>query len=188
MSDAAWSVIGAVVGAAIAAGSAFGKDWLFGRKERSRHAVYLAVRVVCTLDEFIFGCSEVVSTLWNDPNAPLPKVHTPKFPGFQDDLDWKSISPDLMYEIISFPNDIKAADNTVEFVDYVISGPPNYEETAEERQYQYALLGLKAGKLADRLRNEYAIPRRNRDWKPADHFQRARAEIEARRSGSQTLS
>lgn len=189
MSDAGfWGVAGTLLGTAVGVASSWVKDWLFGRKERSRHAAYLAVRVVCILDEFISGCFDVVCSAGNG-DLPLPKVHNPKFPAFPDDLDWKAISPELMYQILTLPTQIKAADSRIEFIDYVVAGPPDYEEAVEEREYQYALLGLKAEHLANRLRDEYTIPRRDDgDWNRIERFRKTQADIEAARRKKNTMS
>ena len=177
MSAAIFTLLGTILGAALT----WGKDWWLGRNERSRHAAYLAVRVICILDEFMSGCSDVVSGAGNE-DLPLPNVHNPTFPPFPDDLDWKTISPALMYQILKFPTEIKAADSRIDFIGDVVASLPDYSEAVEERQYQYALLGLKADDLANRLRATYDIPKRDDSgWNPVEQFRKMQADIEAGR-------
>jgi hypothetical protein len=182
MTDGAlWGVVGTVIGTILGAVLSLGKDWLNQRGERKRHSVYLAVRITCILDTFIAGCVDVVYGAGNG-DSHLPEVHNPQFPAFPDDLDWKAITPELMYQILAFPNEIKTADSSISFVNCVIAWPPDYDEAVDERKYQYALLGLKAERLANKLRKTYAIPwRDDGDRNPDACFQKSKGDIEAAR-------
>lgn len=169
---AIFGLVGTVIGATLS----WLKDWLFERKRRTGHASYLAVRVICILDRFVSDCYDFVCNGRSDDGS------LPKFAGFPDDIDWKAISPDLMYQILRFPNEILSANDSIQFITDVVAAPPDYEEIIEERQYQYALLGLTALSLASKLRGKYAIPRRDYSrWNPEEEFRKTKDEIEASR-------
>lgn len=152
MSDAVSGLIGVVVGAIITGA----KDELVRWRTRRNHGEYLAIRVVSILDRYVEGCIEVV----NDdglafgqrgPDGCLsPQASLPDFEVQSLDVDWKCISAKLMYGILSFPTLIYSANQHISAANDYAAGPPDYEEFFEERQYQYAVLGLKAAKLAVR--------------------------------------
>jgi hypothetical protein len=125
MNEAAiFGLVGTVIGATLS----WLKDWLFERKRRTGHASYLAVRVICILDRFVSDCYDFVCNGRSDDGS------LPKFAGFPDDIDWKAISPDLMYQILRFPNEILSANDSIQFITDVVAAPPDYEEIIEERQ------------------------------------------------------
>ena len=83
-----------------------------------------------------------------------------------------------MYEILSFPNQIDAANHRIDGAFEYDAGPPDYEEGFEERQYQYAVLGLKAAYLADQLRTNYGVPMREcSDWNPIEYLNAQKVKI-----------
>lgn len=138
------------------------------RKERDRHARYLAVRVVCILDPFVNECCEVVSDrgFYDAEGLLTPEVNHPSI-AFPDDVDWKSIRPDLMYRMLTLPNEIDSAEKTIRFVGEVVSSSPDYDEWFDERRYQFAKLGLAALQLATEIRNTYGLPHRDYNrWDP----------------------
>ena len=47
---------------------------------------------------------------------------------------------------------IEEANESIYAVDTYVLGPPDYDETFEERQYQYSKLGIKAATLTKKLR------------------------------------
>ncbi|TXL17451.1 hypothetical protein BMR04_05810, partial [Methylococcaceae bacterium HT3] len=88
-----------------------------------------------------------------------PQVKNPEFKPRSIDVEWESISPKIMYKILVLPIKIKQAikliDSTIE-----IASPPDYEEIFEERQYQYALLGIEALDIVSSLCECSDIPQK----------------------------
>ena len=149
--------------------------------ERERHARYLAIRVVCTLDPFASGCADVAG----DDGIPTPPegeyeagVAIPRLV-LPDDVDWRSVDPELMYRILGLPSEIAVADQSISFVGSEISSPPDHYEYFSERSIKYGRLGLTALKLADDLRKRYGIPARDYgDWNPRESLETRLAKIE----------
>ncbi|MBM0105831.1 hypothetical protein JM946_13910 [Steroidobacter sp. S1-65] len=119
---------GVVVGAFLTPIIEAVKAWYASRK----HARYLAIRVVCILDQFIDACADVVADHGEEDEAgiytydPLPDP-----PSFPDDVDWRSIDSKLMYEILSLPNKAESARRAI-WNCARVTGPP-YDEVGTER-------------------------------------------------------
>jgi hypothetical protein len=180
MTEAAFGLAGVIVGAFLAWFQAAWSD----RRTRERHARYLAIRVVCVLDRYLESCAEVAiddGLCEGQPNAEgflEPQVSLPPPPAFSDDMDWKSIPHELMYRLLSLPSEAEVANR-------MIAGaaehdtPPDYASFFEERQYQYAKLGLRAFKLTDEIRKAYAIPGREcGEWNPVEHLAKVKTNVE----------
>jgi hypothetical protein len=139
MSEAVFGLIGVLIGVF----STWGQSWWSERRSTGRAAHYLAVRVVCVLDQYVERCAEVVSDDGlsfgqRNPDGCLePQVPLPGPPMFPEDVDWKSISHDLMYRLLSMSADVEGADKGIAFVWNAIACPPDYDEFFEERSYQY---------------------------------------------------
>lgn len=127
------------------------------------------------LDRFLEGCTGVAGDdglSYGRPNEEWERefqVSAPDFEVQSLDVDWKSIPAELMYEILSFPDLVSAATHRVSGA-FEFADPPDYEEGFEERQYQYAYLGLKASEIANKLRSKYRLPENERgNWNPAEY-------------------
>lgn len=151
---------------------------------RQKQAEYLAIRVVCILDRYVDGCASVVGDeglSCGQPNSEEyreSQAQEPEFNLSSCDVEWKSLSSALMYDILSFPNKIEEAKHVIDGAFEYAATPPDYEEYFEERQYQYALLGLDANKLGDRLRDKYNLPKRNhKNWNPVDYLNESKNRI-----------
>tara|TARA_R110002072_G_scaffold202127_1_gene359939 strand:+ start:1399 stop:1953 length:555 start_codon:yes stop_codon:yes gene_type:complete len=169
---------GVVVGASITGI----KDWILEAARKKAHARYVAIRVVCLFDEFVEDTVEVAydggTANPHDQGCYEPNVKIPSSPHFPDHWEWKSLPPELMYEILSFPNEVKAADQEISLVGEHSAGPPYYEEWFEERQFRYAKLGKKAHAITIQLRKKYDIPKREiGNWKPEKKLERIIKEI-----------
>lgn len=177
MSQAIFGLLGVFVGAFL---TWFKEEWA-ERRTRSRHACYLAIRVVCVLDKYVEGCAEVTvddglcyGQLDKDGN-PSPQVEEPDSPTYPADIDWKSIDHDLMYKILAFPNEVDAANRAIRSA-CEFGGP---DDIFQERRYQYARLGLVAVGIAERLRNMYGIhPLTVGDWDPIEHLRSSKEQID----------
>lgn len=160
------------------------KDRVLRHEELDRHARYLAIRVVCSLDPFVSGCVEVV----HDEGMPTPEdelepdTATPNL-SLPEDVDWRAVDTELMYRILGLPNEIAVADQSISFVAKEISTPPDHSEFFRERSIRYARLGVTAQKLADDLRTRYRIPAQDYgDWNPRQILELRLSKIEKQSS------
>ena len=154
------------------------------RSELTRDARYLAIRVVCSLDSFIDACLPYVydkgayrSDGAIDPTESAPILLLP------DNVDWRSINPDLMYRVLMLPNKIALADRAISFVAEVIAGPPDCDELFEERALQYSKIGLEALDVCGAMRKAYGMPQRSHvDFNPRESLMKCISDIEKNRS------
>ncbi len=148
-------------------------------------ARYLAVRVVCVLDPFLEQCVAVTGddgqVLQSDDVTRVASVKEPIL-AIPTDVDWKSISSEMMYRILSLPNEISVAKETIR-ASFDHSGPPDYDEGFSERKYQYAKIGTLAFNIVTDLRAQYDIPAPDYSvWNPKDYLDRTfAAEYELRK-------
>jgi hypothetical protein len=156
--QAIFGLIGVLVGACLTLIQNIWLEW----RARGRHAHYLAICVVIALDKYIEDCADVAMDdglsqgQTNEKGHHEIQVSSPPAPTFAPDLDWKSIDHKLAYRLLSLPNYAQAADRIIGFA-WENAFPPDFDELFEERQYQYAKLGLAAFALAQELRREYDI-------------------------------
>ena len=178
------TIAGATSGLTLLAGSvtayfnyrlALRKDRLLKEDELRRAGNYLAIRVVCILDEFIDGCVEVVydDGIPDGNGETGPRLAAPKLE-FPSDVDWKTVRHDLMYRALALPNFISAADEAISFAANELAGPPDHEEFFEERAIRYCEIGLKALELSADFRAKYGIPAREL----AEHYEPKKRLIE----------
>jgi hypothetical protein len=162
------------------------KDRKLRVEELDRHARYLAIRVICKLDPFVSECCEIAG----DEGAPdasgcmTPEVDDPTI-SFPENVDWRSIKPDLMYRLLGLANSVDDARRSIGFA-WEIAGPPEYSEFYEERKIQYGELGLDALALADEIREDYKIPQRSfGDRHPNKILEDALMQVKKQRQESQ---
>lgn len=181
MSEAIFGFIGVLVGAMVP----WLREWWVETKGTKKNARYLAVRVICVLDQYVEACAEV-ATDGGEPDTKgefSPRVATPDGPLLPEDVDWRSIDHELMYQILSMPGDAELADQAIKFQFSEVAGPPDYEEGFEERKFQYSTLGLRAASLAARLRTTFGIPSRVfNDWNPVEYLDKCKRQIEEERA------
>ena len=143
----------------------------------------------CQLERYAADCADVVGDEgWPDENGLRSAgVKAPKFEPHSVGVEWKSLPASLMYEVLDFPYKAELAVQKVVAAFDCLATPPDYSEGFEERQLQYAHLGLAALDLATKLRSHAGIaPRDFGEWNPAEYMRRHKAEIELRRSASAT--
>jgi hypothetical protein len=183
--------IGAVAGiSGVVIGSILNwiREALSTRAQRLRNGTYLAIRVTCILDKYIVDCAAVVqddglSYGQRDEHGCLsPQVETPEAPSYPNDLDWKSIDRLLAYHLLAMQNETDAADASIDAAwDYAATAP-DYDEFFEEREAQYAKLGLAAHAYGEQLRKTYGIPAREfGQWNPVEKLREAREAVGKRR-------
>jgi len=177
MSGALYGLIGVVIGALLT----WFRDIWSDRRARGRNARYLAIRVVCILDKYVERCAEVVSDEGEEDRegCTVARVSSPTPPEFPLDLDWKSIDHELMYRLLSLPNEAETAASYVDSVSEFVAGPPDFAEYFEERQVQYSKVGLSAFALTQELRKMYGIPAQEfGHWNPAERLAEVQKKVE----------
>ena len=143
----------------------FVKDIFTARQTRKKEAEYLAIRMICIFESFMDGCAAVVGDdgLYHgqpdEDGYHRVQVKTPELDVELKDVNWKSFSPQLMYEILYFPSLVKEANNFISSKFEYSASPPDFYEGFQERQYQYSNLGLRAAEITQKLRKQYNIPK-----------------------------
>lgn len=147
-------VIGSLIGVA--------KDWLLSGSKKKKDMEYLAARVVTVLDEFAEGCASVAGdngTSYGQPDEQgcySPQVEPPEI-GFHGlEVVWTALPGYLLYEVMNFPNEVAAVKRYLNAA--VETADPPYDDYMEERQYEYAKLGVKADHFASKLRTVTGFP------------------------------
>jgi hypothetical protein len=134
-------------------------------RSKKKEAEYLAIRMICIFDSYMEGCALVVGDngLYHGQTDAEGysriQVTPPQLDVQLEDVNWKSFPPELMYEILYFPNLIKDADSCISSTFEHAASPPDYYEGFEERQYQYSKLGIMASELTTKLRKKYQVPK-----------------------------
>jgi hypothetical protein len=194
MNEAIFGFIGVIVGAFIPLIKEIVNEYF----QRTRHAKYVAIQVICVLDEFINKCADVVRDDGTDQGQPAggergeerfnePQVSPPDAPNYPSGLDWKSIDVNLLSRIAMLPNKIRSANigisHTLEY-----DGAPEYSAFFEARWESYSDLGLEALDICDKLQKAYKLPKFNfRYYNPHDIFNEKKAEIEKKRKRADKL-
>ncbi len=138
------------------------REALAATRSRDLQAVYVAVRLIGVLDDFARGCLDIVKDdgeyVMEDhgqeerhPTASYPTLTLPQ------DVDWKTVTTAFMYRALGMPSQIDAARRSIT-LSSEYSWPPDYEEVFEQRQSEYAKLGLVALSLSEDLRQHYKVP------------------------------
>lgn len=153
-------------------------------RSKKKEAEYLAIRMICIFDSFMEGCASVVGDdgLYHGQTDAEGysriQVTSPQLDVQLEDVNWKSFPPELMYEILYFPNLVKDAESYISSTFEHAASPPDYSEGFEERQYQYSKLGGLASELTEKLREKYKIPRNHvSSWDIVEYMNRERNKI-----------
>lgn len=155
------------------------------KEEKTQAAQYLAIRLVCVLDQYAEGCRDVTY----DQGSPdsdghyLDRVDDPSL-ALPTDGDWRTLKLDLLYRALSLPNAISSALEAIRWTHQEIASPPDFDEYFVERRKQYATLGIKASTLAADLRKEYGIAK-NADSSHDARFKTVLEEIDALEKAAQ---
>ena len=176
---AASGQIGVIVGTVL--------PWFRDAWNNKRQARYLAIRIVCVLDEFLDQCTNVVGDdglCFGQRSADgylEAQVSQPNGLPLPSDVDWRSIDHGLMYEILALPSRIERDNRFISFA-AEHSIPPDHRDFFEERQYRYACLGLDVAALTQKLRSTYGIPAREfGEWDPVGYLTNEKIKIEKHR-------
>lgn len=161
-------VIGSLIGVA--------KDWLLSGSKKKKDMEYLAARVVTVLDEFAECCASVAGDngtsygQQDEQGCYSPQVEPPEISFHDLEVAWTALPGYLLYEIMNFPNEVAAVkrylNNVAELAD------PPYGDYMEERQYEYAKLGVKADHFASKLRTVAGFPSKEAyKWDPVTYME-----------------
>lgn len=184
MEAAVFGLIGVVLGALLTVA----KDWWFQRRENRKDAEYLAIQVSCALEQYVGRCAEVVGDdglsygLPDENGYRRIQVATPSFNPELLNVEWKSLPANLMYEVLDFPYKAEVASQSVAGAFDYEAAPPDFEEGFEERQLQFAILGIAASELAAKLREHVGLPAKCvGDWNPVRYMENQKIAIEQKR-------
>ena len=179
MSEAVFGFLGVIIGSFIP----WIKEWLNERRIQKESGRYLAIRVICLLDEYLDKCCEIAGddgTIMGRPAGRTengnefyePQIPLPAPPHYPRDIDWKSINSDLMYQLLELPNKARKTNNYIHAA-YEDSYPPDYNEFFEARWEGYAKLGIDIIELQNTLQKKYKLPKQdfalNPEWN-AKHY------------------
>lgn len=182
------SAIFGLIGVALGAVLAVAREWWFQTRKNKKETEYLAILVSCELERYAAHCAEVVGDDGLCEGRPDEngyasiQVKAPKFEPQTLNVEWKSLPAHLMYEILDFPYKAELASQSVSAVFEYVATPPDFWEGYEERQFQYACLGIAALKLAAKLHTYVGLPARDvGEWNPGEYMERHKADIESSR-------
>lgn len=185
MDKASIGLVGVVLGAGLTVGLTVLKEWWFQREKNQKEVEFLSIHMVCLLDKFIDGCVDVIyddglfEGQYGNNGVASPQVSDPSFEPQSIKVEWKALPSNLMYEILNFPTEIENTHRILRNVWEYDAFPPDYDEYFGERRYQFALLGLKAFQMSNKLRRIAKLPKYERqDYDPVDIMNRTKTKYE----------
>lgn len=184
-----FGLLGVVIGSVLSAVFAVARELYSEYRSKEKEAEYLAIRMVCLFETFMEGCASVVCDdglchgQTDEDGYSRVQVQAPQLDVQLSDVNWKSLPPELMYEILYFPNLVMDAESFISSTFDYAASPPDFSEGFEERQYQYSQLGIKASELTTKLRAKYKIPKKHiSSWDIVDYMISEKNKIEQLRS------
>ena len=185
------SAIFGLIGVALGALLTVIREWWFQSRKNKKDAEYLSILVSCELERYASRCAAVVGDdglcegLPDEKGYRSIQVEAPKFEPHRFSVEWKSLPAHLMYEVLDFPYKAEVASERVSAA-FEYADSPDFWQGFEERQLQYAYLGLAALELAKKLRGYVGLPPRIiSEWNAAEYMEKHRADIESRRRAKQ---
>jgi len=170
------------------------KDLLFQRGQNKKDIQYITTQIVLALDRFAVNCAAAVADdgLLNGQTdvdgCRSTQVPDPTFDLNTPEPEWKLLPTKIMHALVHFPNDIDIANSLISAASEH-AFPPDYEEAFDERQYQYAKLGIKASRVASDLRAFAKLPPREAEgWDAVKYLEDQLAVIVDRRKKSTALN
>ncbi|MCT3914478.1 hypothetical protein CMU59_11695 [Elizabethkingia anophelis] len=172
MTEAIFGLFGVVLGSGISWFQSYWSD----KRETDKKGSYLAIRIVCILDKYIEECANVVKDNGlsfgqrTKDGYLYPQVKSPGPPVYPEDVDWKSINHELMFQILTLQTEVEEGDRIINAT-WDITGPPDFDEWFIERRFHYSKFGLIAYKLSNDLSEKYCIKKKiYNDWDPVMDF------------------
>lgn len=152
------SAIFGLIGVALGALLTIVREWWFQNRKERKEIDYLAVQVSCILDRYAGQCSLAASdggAVDEEPNREAYRYTSVTPPILELDsskFEWKFLPASLMHALLRLPFEAETAEIIINQSFEFAAAPPDFEEGFEERQFQYATLGLRALELACQLR------------------------------------
>ncbi len=164
------------------------REWITDYWERQSEAEVLAFSLVTLFDTLISGCSDVV----DDPLQEHPETgvwhSTVKRPTiiFPEHVSWTVFPKSLQYKIRSVPNKIDVANRNIDSIWEYGNGPPEYDDSFQERRWRYAWIGLEACLINRELADKFGVPTLERgEWDPEERFKREIQKISEQREAEE---
>ncbi|WP_052759239.1 hypothetical protein [Xanthomonas phaseoli] len=167
-------VIAAIVGALIVWLSTSFNEKAKRAEEKRANAAHLGVVVLTLIEKFISGCAAVAGDNGTVHGSPagrfdngeeyyVPQTEIPTIDFTDIKVEWRSISPALMYSIHRIPLERAEALSVIEHV--ADNDFPPYDEYIVARQEKFAELGMAVIQIAEQLRTEAGLPPKpERPW------------------------
>ncbi|PPC83169.1 MAG: hypothetical protein CTY38_04870 [Methylotenera sp.] len=183
MESAISGFVGVIIGALIAVF----KEYYFQKKKDQKDARYLSALVSFELERYASLCADVVGDNGLCQGQPdergysRTQVNIPKFEPLLIKGEWTTLPTGLMYEILDLPHHAEVANSKIDSV-FENDNPPDWSYGFEERQHQYANLGIKALMLSEKLKLQAGFPKRaDNRWTPMNFMVERLSEIEKNR-------
>ena len=137
------------------------------RRDRGKKARYLAVRVVCILDDFIDECQAVMynadynlSLRFDEIQLGLVDFGVPMPTGLilPDDLDWTSIDARFSYDVFSLVNRVAIYARDVQSIHASIDDGGDIGSVFHARRERCQELQTLANDIVDRMRRRWELP------------------------------
>ncbi|UCQ13141.1 hypothetical protein [Edwardsiella tarda] len=129
-------------------------------KKADEERLFISTELVFVLERFVEDCAKIVidDGEENADGEYYPTTSTPSGLKLGEiSGNWRVLSSRLMYRIHELPVLLNEAERRIVYTTD-ISTPPRHTEFFQERQYQYARLGIKALFLSIRLRRLVGLP------------------------------
>lgn len=156
-----WSVVMPLVGVIVGSLIPLSYELVKNKLQKKKRAVHLAIVVSVELDRFYKNCISFLKDDGTHHGFPIstfePTVSPPILSLSALDVDWSSIEPGIMDEIIHFPLEIEIKNKRILAIKE-ISGPPDYSEYYDDRNELYPDIALKALALSKKLRKQNGLP------------------------------
>lgn len=128
-------------------------------RKKGRDAGYLAIRIATALEAYADDCLTIIGEfdIYRQSGGAGGSQSTslPNAPNFPEDTEgWRSLPTELVADVLSFPNHIRAGQDRISF-DWANAGEMAAWDDCED---ECARLGDRAWKLAVRLRTKYGFP------------------------------
>lgn len=159
------SAIAGITGVLLGNGLVAFKERRANHSREIQETTYLGAIVVSHLDRFASGCWEVAMDDGTEQGRPagvggeyVTVAKPPEFRPLDINVSWKLLPKDLMYSILRLPDEQDQLNGNLAGINEFNPDPPDHIEFFQARQRGYAVLGLHASDLAEKLRLYAGFP------------------------------
>lgn len=177
-------IVGAILGAFLTVVRDIWKEY----RGKSSEAKFLAIQAVCLIDKFMEDSLKIAADdglregRLTHEGYKEAQVEEPAFEPYTLEVNWTSIDPTIMYNILALPSRVQSAQQQINFAAENGDGAPYFDDAFDERQLQFSRLAKSAFNIAKSLRTKYEIPERDDfDWDPLDFINKKIESIENKR-------